>query len=105
MDAYVIRSICNDMEVGQQLQVSGRNFHEAFNAWGFPTIYNNPTQVFLSSMIGAAWGVIRVHHEPFEDQYIISKHEESDKRYYVDPDREDLFEKLSDGTYERRVGF
>ena len=72
-------------------------FEEAFPC-GFPSIYRNHKHAFLSSMIGSGWGCWRVRQDFESGHYVISRHKESSKRYYVDPDREHLFKKMSDGT-------
>lgn len=88
---YVLRGQCMDIE--------GHLFREAFMC-GWPTIYNTPEQAFLSSMIGSAWGAWTVMRRPDKDIYTICRHQESDKQFYVDPDREWMFNKMPDGSLE-----
>ncbi|KKM28187.1 hypothetical protein LCGC14_1567160 [marine sediment metagenome] len=96
-----IKAKCYRMKVGNCLRVSGKMFLKAF-PFGFPTIYKTPEQAFLSTMMGSAWGVWRVDRDFDSMDFIISRHEESKKRYYADPDREHLFKRVEDGTLERR---
>ena len=84
--SYYIREQCYELKIGQEIIVDRHIFEESF-VWGFPTIYNNPIESFLSGMIGSAWGSFRVSRD-LKRNYIISRHEESyDKRVYVCPDR------------------
>ena len=93
-----IKNLCYDtVEEGERITFDRRIFNEAFPC-GFPTIYETHEQVFLSQMIGSAWGIWRVHTNYETNHVIISKHKGSNKRYYVDPDREHLFIRNSDGT-------
>lgn len=98
--AYVMQ-IVKKLKVGEVIIIDRRLFEDAFPCGHF-SIYNNPMQAFLSSMIGSAWGGWRVNRSPESGDYTVSRHEESDKRYYVDPDREHLFKRMPDGTLERR---
>ena len=83
--------------------IDGRTFQDAYPC-GFPSIYENHEQAFLSSMVGSAWGVWRVNRNVETGDYTISKHpyRESGKRYYVDPDRAHLFKRMPDGTLEKK---
>ena len=94
-----VEFFCERMKVGEEVVVDSRHFKQAYPC-GWPTIYKTPEQAFLSSKVGAAWGVWRVRRSFAPRDFVISKHEESDKRHYVDPDREDLFKKMPDGTLE-----
>ncbi|KKM78061.1 hypothetical protein LCGC14_1363780 [marine sediment metagenome] len=96
-----IKAQCNRMKVGDCLRINRFEFSDAF-AFGWPTIYETPIQAFLSSMMGSMWGVWRAEQDLETGDIIISRHEESKKRYYVDPDREHLFKRVEDGTLERR---
>jgi len=95
-----IKNLCYDtVGEGERIAIDRRIFEEAFPC-GFPSIYKTPEQAFLSTMIGSAWGIWKVETNFETGNVIISKHKGSNKRYYVDPDREHLFKKLPDGTYE-----
>jgi hypothetical protein len=87
---------CANMKPGQRVTITRRIFLEAYPC-GWPSIYETPEQAFLSSKIGSAWGCWRVTVDPFSGDRIISRHEESDRRVYVDPDRAHLFERGEDG--------
>ena len=89
------------MKPGERIDVCPNIFQRAYPC-GFPSIYQTHEQAFLSSRVGSSWGVCRVKLNFESFAYIISRHEESDKRYYVDPDREHLFRRMPDGTLERR---
>lgn len=97
-----IRQMCYRMKPGEHLRISRWEFQEAFPVpFRLFSDYDNSVQVFLSSMMGSIDGWIRVHQEienPDGD-YIITCHEHSeDKRYYVDPDRQHMFDRHIDGT-------
>ena len=92
---------CSQLKEGQSVAIERRIFQDAYPC-GFPSIYENPEQAFLSSMMGSGCGVWRVNYNLESGNYIISKHPESDKRYYVDPDRAYLFKRMPDGTLERK---
>ena len=97
------------MGAGECIDFDARIFEDAFSIgpWGgFPGIYRTSIQMFLSNTTGSAWGrqtaeyisgpmpVVRIekhwhYHEPYEM-----------KRVYVDPDREDLFKRMPDGSLE-----
>lgn len=94
---------CMAMKVGQRYHIEGRAFRDAYRC-GWPTIYNTPEEAFLSSMPGSAYGTFTVKRaEPVRDEYIIERHEEGDKRVYVDPDRRHLFKEV-DGFLEYTGG-
>jgi len=52
-------------------------------------------------MIGGMYGTYRVDQDMVTRDYIISRHEPDDRIHYVDPDREYLFDRNSDGTLTR----
>ncbi len=95
-----IQSICYRMKPGEHIKFNRYEFSNAF-AFGWPTIYETPIQAFLSSMIGSGCGVWRVVRDQETGDIIVSRHEESEKRYYIDPDRRHLFKRVEDGTLER----
>ena len=97
-----IDGVCNEMKVGERLDVGRRLFIRAYPC-GFSSIYNTHAQAFLSSKAGAAWGVWQVISNFETGDFTIHKCKESDKRYYVDPDREHLFDRMPDGTLEYRT--
>ncbi len=92
---------CYKMEEGQRIEFCGRAFSEAFPC-GWPTIYKTHEQAFLSTMIGSAWGCWRVSKNYEKNNYVISRHPESDKRFYADPDRAHLFKSMPDGTLQNK---
>jgi len=100
--ARYIRELCYET-IGERerLTMDGRLFDEAFLC-GWPTIYETPEQVFLSGMIGSGCGMWRVSRNLETGNVTISRHKASDKRYYIDPDREYLFTKQPDGTLKRK---
>lgn len=89
------------MSIGQEIVFDRYIFVEAYLC-GWPSIYNSHEESFLSCQIGSAWGVWRVRFDFEHEFYIVSKHEESKKRYYVDPDRAYLFTRLPDNTLQRK---
>ena len=91
-----IQNICYEMKPGEAIRFSGWVFNEAFPC-GFPSIYNTPMEHFLSSMIGSAWGSFTIDRDFASGDYTIRRHEESDKRVYVDPDRAYMFNKMPSG--------
>ncbi len=58
-----IREECYRMKEGEGINISRYVFNEAFPC-GWPSIYRTPTEAFLSSMIGSAWGIWRVAQNP-----------------------------------------
>lgn len=88
------------LKIGEYLKLDRHMFNDAFPC-GFPSIYRTHEQAFLSTMIGSGWGAWRIRQDFETGDYIITRHQEENKRYYVDPDREHLFRKLSDGTLEK----
>ena len=92
-----IDRMCSKMKIGQMLTVDDCIFMKAY-PYGFPSIYETPEQAFLSSRIGSAWGCWRVQRSVENRSVTISRHEESSKRYYVDPDRKHLFKRMPNGT-------
>jgi hypothetical protein len=92
-----LKEECYRMKVGQRLVIDRRIFQDAFIC-GFPSIYETSEQAFLSSMIDSGRGTWRVHRDFEKGDYVVSRHKPSDKRYYIDPDREHLFKKLPDGS-------
>lgn len=99
-DEQCIRHICKEMKEGQAVNFAREFFDEAFT-YGFPTIYNNAREAFLSGMIGSAWGVWRCDQNPMSGDYRVSRHKGDDtRRVYVDPDRTHLFRTMPDGTLE-----
>jgi hypothetical protein len=97
-----IKQRCFRMSVTERIEIARHIFEDAFPC-GFFSIYKNHEQAFLSTMPGSGCGAYRVHRDPLNGNFIVSKHPESDKRYYVDPDREYLFNRLPDGTLERKA--
>jgi hypothetical protein len=98
-----IRRKCERMKVGQCLVFERNFFNDAFPC-GWPSIYETPDQVFLSSMVGSAFGGWKVDRNYRTGDVRVSRHKESDRRYYVDPDRQHLFTKMPDGTLELKEG-
>jgi hypothetical protein len=96
-----IKVQCYEMKVGEYIKFNWYDFSDAF-AFGWPTIYETPIQAFLSSMMGSGCGVWRAEQDPETGDVIVSRHKESKKRYYVDPDRKHLFKHVEDGTLERK---
>jgi len=94
-----IDNICNLMKVGQYRVISREIFNKSYPC-GFPTIYRNHMEAFLSTKVGSSWGGWKVEQNPETGDYIISRHKETDKRVYIDPDREHLFTKMSDGSLQ-----
>lgn len=92
-----IQNILYKMKIGEEIVISCSVFEESFQC-GWPSIYRTHEEAFLSSMIGSGCGMWRVRCNGFSMDRIISRHEESDKRYYVDPDRAHLFKIGPDGT-------
>ena len=92
---------CYRMKVGERAILPRRLFNVAFPC-GYPSIYQTSIQAFLSGMIGSGCGVWRAEQDPETGDIMVSRHEESKKRYYVDPDREHLFKRVEDGSLERR---
>jgi hypothetical protein len=92
----IIDYYCNRMGVGRSINFDHHLFEEAFPC-GYPTIYNNHIEAFLSSKIGSAWGCWRCEMIPETGDYIVSRHEGSDRRVYCDPDRRHLFVEDKDG--------
>jgi hypothetical protein len=95
-----IMETCQRMKAGQSVRVERHIFEGAFPCHPLLGAYNNPVDAFLSGMIGSAWGKWRVNIDFETGDYIISKHNESHKRYYVDPDRRHLFKQEADGTWK-----
>lgn len=94
---YIMRQL-DTMKTGQKILIDRYDFIDAYPC-GWPSIYHTPIEAFLSSMQGSAFGCWRVEENKNGD-FIISKHVESSKRHYIDPDREYLFDRQKDGTYE-----
>ena len=94
-----LEHILDRMKPGEHIQIDHYSFQKAYPC-GWPSIYETHEEAFLSSRIGAAWGCWEVNTIPKNGNYVVSRHKESNKRYYVDPDRKHLFEKMPDGTYE-----
>lgn len=90
------------MEPGQRCKVEAWLLEEAF-PYGWPSIYRNAREAFLSSRIGSAYGTWTCELELDARAYTIGRHEERDEIVYVDPDREHLFKRLEDGTYIPRT--
>ena len=98
-----IRSTCYSLKEGQEHRIERRYFDDAFGSMcGFPGIYETPEQAFLSGMIGSGWGAFRVRRDAETGDVVVSRHQESDRRYYADPDRMYLYKKMPDGTLELR---
>ena len=93
-----IRHILSKMKCGEHIVIDRRCFQEAYPC-GWPSIYETSEQAFLSSQVGSAWGTWRVRIIPENGNRIVSKHEPSEERYYVDPDREHLFKRQRNGTF------
>ena len=92
-----IQEYCYRLKVGECINFSYRLFHMAFqpdHCWG--GIYQTTRQAFLSSMIGSAWGKWTVWFDQVNMEYVrVCKHETTNKRVYVDPDREHLFDNIN----------
>lgn len=74
----------NCMKVGQCLDVSIQEFKDAFPITDFyPSNYDH----FMSTQMGAAWGGWTLSMYLEKDIVTIQKHETSDQRTYIDPDR------------------
>lgn len=86
----------DQMKPGQEIEVVAHIFERAYPS-GFPSIYRNAREAFLSSRVGAAWGCWTCELHPHKDCYRIGRHEEGKQRVYVDPDREHLFDRLPSG--------
>ncbi len=89
------------MKPGTEIVLEGYFFDEAFplGPWGgFPGIYRTSRQMFLSNCIGSGWGRVTCERDPLTGNYNIGKHECGEKRVYIDPDREHLFERMADGS-------
>ncbi len=98
-----IRFNCYLMKEGQCLRIHRSDFNDAFGPMCRDfSIYHTPEQAFLSGMVGAGCGTFRVKQDLITGDVTVSRHPESNKRYYVDPDREHLFQRLADGTLERK---
>lgn len=92
--------LCNQLKIGQEICFSEDVFENAYPC-GYPSIYNNHMEAFLSSKIGSAWGCWKVNQNLESGYYIVSRHHEGTKRVYVDPDRAHLFTEVN-GTLEPR---
>jgi hypothetical protein len=103
MDKKEIMYHVNNMEIGQRLEIPAYYFNAAFEH-GWPTMYENAKDSFLSKMIGSAYGSFTVKETisggdgKFYPCVIISRNEESSKRVYVDPDRRHLYDEI-DGEF------
>lgn len=87
-----VQMMVNKLQVGQCIDFGGHRFREDFRC-GYPSIYNTSVQSFLSKQIGAAWGSVTCVHDEYNDVYRVCKHEVNEqRRVYVDPDRECLYE-------------
>lgn len=94
-----VEEVLKKVKIGMCLEIEGYLLRRAFPC-GWPSMYRNTEQAFLSTRIGSAWGSWRIRRSLDRDSFIISHHEESTKRYYVDPDQEWLYDRASDGTLE-----
>ena len=92
--------LCNQLKIGQEICFSREVFENAYPC-GYPAIYNNHMEAFLSSKTGSAWGCWKVNQNLESDYYIVSRHHEGTKRVYVDPDRAHLFTEAN-GVLESR---
>jgi hypothetical protein len=88
--------MCNHLKIGESIVFDHHIFQKAYVS-GWPSIYNTSIEAFLSSKIGSAWGCWTCIQDIVTGDYIVSHHEESDKRVYCDPDRQHLFKKDKDG--------
>lgn len=98
---------------GQELVISHLDFTETFCS-GWPSMYETPEQSFLSKMVGSAWGSWTVRRNAETGDFIVRKglryeYDENyrlDRRVYVEPDRDHLFEKTQDGYFilRQKVG-
>ena len=87
------------MEVGQLIEVSRQVLQEAYPC-GWPSMYRNAREAFLSTRIGSAWGCWTCEEAGPYGSYRIGRHKGNEnKRVYVDPDREWMFDRLADGEY------
>jgi len=91
-----IRELCSRMTEGKEMAIARGVFQDAYPS-GWPSIYNNSMEAFLSSMIGSAWGVWTVRQDFETGNYVIGRHREGNRRVYIDPDRAYLFKKDADG--------
>lgn len=93
--------LCQRLKIGEEICFDKYVFEDAYPC-GFPSIYNNHMEAFLSSKIGSAWGCWKVERNPISGYYIVSRHEEGTKRVYVDPDRALLFKEVNGFLEPRR---
>ena len=66
---------------------------------GWPSMYTTSKDALMSNLIGSSWGVFRIHEDPMTGATTVTRHEESDKRHWVSPDREHHFTKDKDGYF------
>lgn len=65
--------------------------------------WRTPRERLLSNLMGSAYGGFTVDERRSAGYgyiYVICRHACGEKRVYVDPDREHLFDKKPDGSYE-----
>lgn len=102
IDGKRIIEMVEHMQVGTRTEIDGIVFDDAFPC-GFPSIYQTSVQHFLSNFVGSAWGRATVERQLERQNYIISRNgEDLTKRVYVDPDREHLFQRMPNGSLERK---
>lgn len=90
------------MKVGQWIEFERHMFQEAY-PYGYPyNEYRSTEEAFLQTRCGSAWGAWRVWYNPENDSYVVARCEEGDKRVAVSSDREWMYNRQSDGTYELR---
>lgn len=87
------------MKPGERMKIDARTVFECFPPLG---IFDEGTieERFLSRCIGSGSGAVRAELDFRGGVLIVSRHEESDRRYYVDPDRKHLYAKNQDGTLD-----
>lgn len=96
--ADYIKARCFRMKPGDCISVPFMMFQDAFPPdHHLGGIYETSRQVFLSSMVGSAWGAWTVDQREQHNEVVICHHFETNKRVYCDPDRDHLFKKMPDG--------
>jgi hypothetical protein len=62
LDKERIQQMCYRMKPGQCLILDIDSFYEAF-PFGWPTVYKNPEEAFLGSMMGTRYGTFRTEKD------------------------------------------